>query len=367
MKTCKFLRNKKGNTMKMKKLAGILLSMTLFASCLTGCSSQSAEDAPAPAVKETSDSAKNSADAAGTADASSWTPNKNITIIVPWAAGGGADVLMRAFANTAEKYAGTTFIIQNETGAGGVTGTATASIAPNDGYTIVIAQTGPMVTQRVMSDLPYNPIESFDYIGQLAFEGILICVQKDSPYQTLDDLVAAGKDKELMWSCSSVGSVGYFFGANFALENGMQNRVLPCAGGAEAVTNLMGGQVDYAVVQPSEISGSYESGDIVVLGLGEAERNELYPDMPTLLELGYEGYENMGVLRALALPAGAAPEVMDWYVDLCQKVCADEEFQETCKNASVVINWQDSSAVTGAFTNDYEVYSQLADQLGIVE
>ena len=64
----------------------------------------------------------------------------------------------------------------------------------------------------------------------------------------LDDLVAAGKDKELIWSCSSVGSVGYFFGANFALENGMQNRVLPCAGGAEAVTNLMGGQVDYAVV-----------------------------------------------------------------------------------------------------------------------
>lgn len=342
----------------MKKRIAILMSCVMLMGVTAGCTSEkeiSAEDL----------TQKTSETASGENGGHGWEPEKNITVIVPWAPGGGADILMRAFVNTASKYTDTPMIIQNEEGAGGVTGTTTAANAQNDGYTIVVAQTGPMVTQRVMTELSYDPIEDFEYIGALNFEGVLVCVSKDSPYQTLDDLVAAAQETELLWSCSAVGSVGYFFGEYFALENNMKNRVLPCAGGAEAVTNLIGGQVDYAVVQPAESDAYYRSGDLRVLGLGEAETNELYPDMPTMLEQGYEGYEEMGVLRALALPAGVDSAVLDWYVDLCQKVCSDEEFQEICRNASVIIEWRDGETVSEMFETDYEIYRTLAEQLGI--
>lgn len=290
-----------------------------------------------------------------TQNSASGYPKKAVNIIIPFAAGGSSDLLMRPFIQVAQKYMKKPFVLVNKPGAGGVTGITELSNAAPDGYNIGLSASGPLSTQPLINEVPYDSIEDFEYIAGLIFDPVCIAVKSDAPYNTLDEFFAAAEGRRLLWSCASVGSVSHLAGEALLKTKGFQGDVVPTAGGSESVTNLLGGHVEFIICHLTEVVSSYTAGEVKVLALMDSERNELLPDVPTCAELG-EDLE-FGVAKGLIAPKGTPPEVLAYLDDICQKVLSDPEFTEMTQKVNLF----------PAYESGEDYRQRTADELAVFE
>lgn len=293
---------------KMKRVVAMLLAVVMVFG-LAACGS------------------KKSGDDSGKEEKSNY-PEKQITLICPLAAGGGSDTISRLFAAAMEKELGVSVVVENKPGAGAGVGLEAIASSNPDGYTIGYIP-AEVTTVEAMGNATVTP-EDFEYICTAMKISALICVPADREWDSLDDLIAAAKENpgSITIGTAGVGNA-YELGLRSMLEAaGIELNIVNFSGGtAEAITAMMGGNVQCCTAGTAEAISYVNSGEFKVLCNLSSEPSELLPDVPTATELGYEC--NGGSWGAFAVPAGTPDDVIKVLRKAGEKVMNADDFKKT--------------------------------------
>jgi tripartite-type tricarboxylate transporter receptor subunit TctC len=241
-----------------------------------------------------------------------WTPSRPIKIVVPFAPGGQPDVVARALAEPLSKSLGQPVIVENRPGAGGnIAADAVAKAAP-DGYTLLMGTNGPLaVSPAIYKDLPYDPLKDLAPITLVGTSPNLIAVNPRLGVTTLKGLVDKAKAEPGKLNFSSVGK-GSISQLSMELLNsaaGIDTVHIPYNGGAPAVAALIAGDVQILSLNPTALIPQVAAGKARVVAQTSAKRSPLIPDVPTVAESGYPGFE-ADVWMAVMAPAKTPPEAI---------------------------------------------------------
>jgi tripartite-type tricarboxylate transporter receptor subunit TctC len=221
-------------------------------------------------------------------------PARPIRLIVPFPAGGGTDLIAREVANKVATSSGWSIIIDNKPGSGGNLGVDAAAKAPADGYTLVLGQTSNLaINPTLYPKLPYKPEKDLDAIGLVAQAPLVVVVAADSPYKTLADVVAAAKAKpeSLNYASSGNGTVAHLAAEQLQKAAGVKFTHVPYKGAAQGSTDLIGGQIQMYVSSVPTLIGYIKNGKMRALAVTSAQRTDDLPNVPTVAESGYKGFE----------------------------------------------------------------------------
>lgn len=223
-------------------------------------------------------------------------PNKPIRIVVPFPAGGGTDVIARDVTNQLTTALGWTFVVENRPGSGGNLGVDAVAKSKADGYTLALGQSSNLaVNPTLYSKMPYDVMKDIAPVALVASAPILLVVAADSPYKTLGELVAAVKAKpgSLNFASPGNGTVTHLTGELFQRRAGVKFTHVPYKGASQAVTDLIGGQVQlYGSTVPT-LLGQIRNGRIRALAITSKTRSADLPDVPTVAESGYKDFESV--------------------------------------------------------------------------
>ncbi|HQY47250.1 MAG TPA: tripartite tricarboxylate transporter substrate binding protein, partial [Usitatibacteraceae bacterium] len=263
------------------------------------------------------------------AGASAAYPEKPIQLIVPYGAGGSTDLLARAVAQVAPKYFPQPVVVVNKGGGGGIPGRVEVVRAKPDGYTLLFGWgSGEDLVVPHQRKLPYDLFTDFETVCRLSIHSIALAVPASSPHKTLADLVKAAKGKEYV--TASVSTKGASVDVTFLLFGkaaGIKVNTIPGAGGADAITKLVGGHVDFGGGHPSEILPHMKAGRLRALAVALENRDGSIPDVPTFKEQGFD-VVTAGSVKGVAAPKGTPKEVIAYLEKKFQEIANDAEFRK---------------------------------------
>jgi tripartite-type tricarboxylate transporter receptor subunit TctC len=254
-------------------------------------------------------------------------PTKPVKIIVAFTPGSATDIIARVTADYFSKSMGQSFIVENKPGAGGILGTEAAKNAAPDGYTLTACPSGPFgINPGIYKTLPYDPIKDFEPISDLVLTPQVIVVGSQTPYKTLADLVAAAKAKpgEIAYGSLGTGSTSHLTMEAFQREAGVKMNHIPFKGGAEAQTQIMGGAFPTMSDTISGVQAQVRAGKLRPLGVAIPQRSPYLPDVPTIAEQGYKGFESVGWI-GLCAPARTPVAILDKLNAEVKKMLASPE------------------------------------------
>lgn len=248
-------------------------------------------------------------------------PSRPVTLICPYAPGGGTDLLCRVLAHEAERRLGQPVLVNNVTGGGGAVGFAAGQLAPPDGYTLLMT-TFELVSLPVQGLAPFT-FTDFDLLMLLNMDPAALAVRADSPSATLKAFVAAARGGQApRVGNSGSGAVWHLAAAVFSERTGAPITHVPFTGSSPAITALIGGHVDAVIASPSELKTYVESGQLRVLGVMSPSRLPGAPDTPTCREQGFD--LTFGTWRGLALPKGVPAAARDTLRDTFRDVMTSD-------------------------------------------
>lgn len=226
---------------------------------------------------------------AAPATAQSW-PTRQITIIVPYAAGGGLDFVARLIADDLTKRLNWTVVIENRGGANGTIGAAAVARAQPDGYTFMMNPSGPLVNAKLLTEgLSYNPDTDFTPIMKLVYSPIVLVTNRDVPAKTLKDLVAYAKANPGALNVGNSGpnSTQELMSMMFASGTGIEITRVPYKGSGQILPDILANRIQLMLDFPAAYMGNVRSGDLRFLATLNATRLEAFPDVPTVAEAGF--------------------------------------------------------------------------------
>lgn len=290
-------------------------------------------------------------------------PKKEISIIVPYSAGGGTDAVARAVADAAKDHLGQSVVVVNKTGAGGAVGMGEGANAKPDGYTVT------MITVE-LTTLPPQNLASFtsdDFIPiiQVNAEPAAITVKADAPWNTVEEFInyAKAHPGEVSVGNSGVGAIWHLAAAAVEKTAGIEFKHVPYEGAAPAVTALLGGHIEAVTVSPAEVASQVNAGELKMLGVVSDERSKTFPDVPTLKESGYD--VAVETWRGLAVPKGTPEEVVDTLTDAFTKAVNEESFKEFMTKSGLTIAVLDGEGFSKVLDRDNQMFADLIEDLGL--
>ena len=239
-------------------------------------------------------------------------PTRNVTLVVPFAAGGPTDVVARTVGAAMSKTLGQTVVVENKTGAGGTLAANYVAKAAPDGYTILIHHNGMATAPGLYRKLPYNPLTDFEYIGQVVDVPMTLLGRKDLPPKTAPELVSYVKANasKLTLAHAGLGAVSQLCGMLFQKMLETELTSVPYQGTAPALNALLGGQVDILCDQTTQTLPHIKAGTVKLYGVTTKERIKSLPDTPTLDESGLKGFE-VKVWHGVYAPKGTPAAAID--------------------------------------------------------
>lgn len=305
---------------KAKRIVSLILALAM-ALMLVACGSQPANsntDGDGDAQQETK---------------LDW-PKKTITIICPYSAGGGSDLMSRAVADELSKRLGVSVVVDDKPGGSGSIGMQLLAASKNDGYTLILTACGACTLSPWLNDVTYTD-ESFAPICQVSASPSFICVRKDSGITTFDELVEKAKANPGTITVGSSGAGSSHHIGLAALGLGLADDAnlfqhIAYNGGAEAVTNLLGGHVDATATIWSEVSAYVESGDFIPLFCNGPETPDFAGDLPCAAD--YNLTSDGGTWYAFAAPAGTDQAIVDLLETTILDIMAQPETVQTFEN-----------------------------------
>jgi tripartite-type tricarboxylate transporter receptor subunit TctC len=239
-------------------------------------------------------------------------PNRPIRLIVPFAPGGNTDVVARitgAYLQNALK--GSSVVIENRAGAGGITGTAAVAKGVGDGYMLCVCGIGPISIAPSSEKLTYDPLKELVPISMINTNPLVLIVNPKLPIRSPAELIAASRLKPggLSYGTSGVGGLMYFSAEIFKVKSGAQLTHVPYRGGALATAAVVTGEVDLAFANMSDAMGQLAAGTVRPIGVTTTNRSPYLPDVPTLLEQGIAGFATESWNALLAPPGTPRPIV----------------------------------------------------------
>jgi tripartite-type tricarboxylate transporter receptor subunit TctC len=256
-------------------------------------------------------------------------PAKSIRLVVPFPPAGGTDVLSRAIAQAITANTKWTIVIDNRPGAGGNIGLEAVAKSPADGYTIAMGQTANLaVNPALYASMSFDPLKDFAPIALVSSQPLILVVSAASPYKTLKQLVDAAKANpgKVNMASPSNGTIGHIGGELFQRRAGIKMTHIPYKGAGPALTDLIGGSVDCYFGNSQAVGGLLAAGRLRPLAVTSAKRLANLPDVPTVAELGYPGFE-AATWSGLVAPAGTPPEIIARLNAEVNKALATKEMQ----------------------------------------
>ena len=246
----------------------------------------------------------------GTAGAQAY-PAKPITFVVPFAAGSATDQLARALGQSITEQTKQAVVVDNKAGASGMLAAQAAARAAADGYTVLITtNTTHAANEHLYKKLAYDPVKDFVPVTGLGKGGQVLVVNPSSPYKTVADLLAAAKKDAGKLSFGSGSSSSRVAGEMFKQLSGTNILHVPYKSNPQAITDLLGGQIDMMITDTSTGVPQVKAGKLRALGVSTTKRLAILPDVPTIDEAGVKGYD-MGYWFAAYVPAGTPKPVVD--------------------------------------------------------
>jgi tripartite-type tricarboxylate transporter receptor subunit TctC len=227
------------------------------------------------------------------ARAQEW-PAHPIRMIVPFPPGGGTDVISRTLAERITTATGWAIAIENRAGAGGNIGLEAVAKAPPDGYTIGMGQAANLaINPSLYPRMPHDPLNDFALISLVATQALVAVVSAKSPYRSLGDLIAAARSRPgtVTVAHTGNGTVGHLAGEVFARQAGIKVLIVPYKGAAQVVTDILGGQVDVLFGNPLAVMPMASAGLLHPIAVTSLRRLAALPEVPTVDEAGYRGFE----------------------------------------------------------------------------
>ena len=239
-------------------------------------------------------------------------PSKSIRLINPFAPGGAVDVTARALSGKLTEALGVQVVVENRVGAGGMLGVDAAAKSAPDGYTLILGTVGPMAISPALSrKMPYDPVKDLMPISRAADTINLLAVHPSLPVKSVKELAALAKSRpdELLYGSAGVGANDHLSGELFNALAGVRITHVPYKGGAPAMLDLIGGQVQIVFATYATARPQMDAKKIRALGLTRKQRFELLPDLPTIDEAGVKGFE-VANWYAVFAPAGTSRDII---------------------------------------------------------
>jgi tripartite-type tricarboxylate transporter receptor subunit TctC len=255
-------------------------------------------------------------------------PDRAIKMIVPFAAGGGTDVLARIIAQNLNSKWGQPVVVENQPGASGAIGTRAVMKAPPDGYTLLMASTGALMAVSSGGDGPFDVNKLLSPIAVAAAPPYLLVASPTLPVTSTADLIRYAKEKPegLTFGSSGVGAASHLSGLLFASATGIKMLHIPYKGTGPAVTDLLGGRIDMMFAPGPVVQQFVQSGQLKALGVTDTQRSRFYPDVPTVSD-SVPGYESVGWFGLLA-PPNTPPEIVKAINEVIVAAMATPEFRD---------------------------------------
>jgi tripartite-type tricarboxylate transporter receptor subunit TctC len=245
--------------------------------------------------------------AVGGAAAQSAFPSKPVHIFVPYAAGGGVDILARTLGDVVSRQWGQTVVVENRPGAGGVVASQALVASPPDGYTLIVVASGHATNPFLYPKIPYDTFKDFTPISLLASSPNILLVRTDSPFKTLGDMIAQARSKpgSLSFGHAGTGTSTHLAGELLKNLAKIDLNAIPYKGGAPSINDLLGGQIPMSFNNGPESVGQLEAGTVRALAVTTASRASFLPNVPSMAEAvpGYDTEVWWGLLGPAGMPA----------------------------------------------------------------
>lgn len=293
-------------------------------------------------------------------------PNgKQITIVVPYSAGGASDTTARIFASELEKAIGTKILVTNVTGASGAVGLEQVRGSKADGYTLAYMP----VESTMLSSLGYTDLstDDFRFIGRAMTIPAAITVKADSEWQTFDDFIQYAKEHpgEIQIGNSGTGSIWHIAAASIEKECGVEFTHVPFDGAAPAVAALLGGNIQATAVSPSEVSTNVESGEFRVLAILGEGHSSVVPEVQTAQEMGINvTIQGWG---GFAAPKDTPDDVIAVLEEAAEKAINSDAMKELLASKGYEHAYLSGSEMDAKAADELAYFSELIPSLGIVQ
>jgi len=308
--------------------------------------------------------------AAAAGPAAAQYPTRPVELVVPYAPGGGTDIMYRQIVKVIEqqKLVPVAMTVVNRSGGSGAVGKSYAINRPRDGYTLVAVDQGNG-QQELLGNAPWDFRKDFTYIARMVTDVNLLIVRKESPYRTLEEFLSAarGKGKGGL-SVAGTGSGGVDHIANISLNRATKVDLtyVPFKSGGEVMTNLLGGHTDAAWANPNECIGQLEGGQVRALAVAAEQRLRLLSQVPTMRELGFNVISTQW--RAVGAGGNLPKPIVDFWVGVLDKVRKNDEWRKGYLEKSVLEDgWLVGDAFLKFVTEEYENSRAVFAELGMLK
>lgn len=304
---------------------------------------------------------------AGAVPAAAEYPERPVTLICPFPAGGAMDIVARNLVEAMKRDFPKPIAVVNRPGAAGTIGNAEVVQARPDGYTIGISAVAVLTVQPHRTDLPYNTPDDYEPIIKLVNLPIVFAVKADGPWKAMREFLEAGRATpgKLRVGSPGVGTILHLNLEALKAEAKVDLTHVPFAGGAESVPALLGGHVEGLNMHPAEILPHVQAGKARVLAVYEERRNPLFPDAPTFRELGYD--LSLGVYYLLIAPKGTPQAILRTLHDAAKKAMDEPVFVTMAKTRGYAIEYKGPEALKQELWDSYRKNEVLLKKLGLAK
>jgi tripartite-type tricarboxylate transporter receptor subunit TctC len=299
-------------------------------------------------------------------DAFAAYPDRIVKIVVPFAPGGGTDVIARTLAQEMAKDLGASVIIENKPGAGTIIGTQAVATSEPDGYTLLMGTFSHAVNLSLNARLPYDPHKDFAAVALVARSFNFVVVNPKSAIKSIADLIAAAKadPDKLSYGTYGTGTSAHLAGELFKNMAKVNLTTVPYKGAAPAITDLIGGQIQVMFTTVASASSLIAGGQLRALAVTSAERSPAFPDLPTVAEAGVPGYAAESWYGLLA-PAKTPPEIIDRLNKSAAAAVQSEAFKRLGLNEGLVMVAQPPEALDRYLRGEEERWRKVIEDAGI--
>jgi tripartite-type tricarboxylate transporter receptor subunit TctC len=293
-------------------------------------------------------------------------PSKAVRIVLPFAAGGVADITARVIAEKLGSKLGGRFYIENQPGAGGIAAARTAVSSPRDGHTLALLSNGTAVSVSLFNNLPYDPLRDFNPISSLGFFDFVFATTPESEFKTLADFIATAKAKPgaLNVGTINVGSTQNLSAELFKTAAGIDFTIIPHRGTPELLVSTMQGNLALMIDSYSSMKGNLIDKKIRALASSGSVRSESTPDIPTLRESGVADYDVVS-WNALFAPAGTPPEIIKTLNGALQEILAEADVRKRLLELGIEARASTPEEISARLKSDIDKWRKVIEKAGI--
>ena len=293
-------------------------------------------------------------------------PGRPVKIVVPFPAGGATDLIARLLAGKLSEAWGQSVVVDNRPGASGMIGTEQVARSPADGHTLVMAITTHIQNPAIFAKIPYDALKDFEPISQIALSYLVLAVKPEFPARDVKDFVALIKSSPGKYNFGSfgTGSSSHILGERFARVAGLDMTHVPYKGAAPLVTDLLGGQVTSGWVDVSTATAHIAAGKLRPLAISGPARTPMLPNVPTLGEYGYTGFEPLG-WAGMLVAAGTPKPVIDKISKEVMRIIKLPDVQARLLEQTLVPVGDSPESFAATLRRDMALWAQVVAGAGI--